>query len=206
MMIMLYVDDLFLAEKRNSIEFQERDLLPSSKDLDMEVWQNADGISLDQGKYVVEILKRIRMMDYKAMTTHMASNLKLLSDASSEMVDTMMYHQMISSLMYLTNTRPDIFFSMNTLRHVHLMVAKLAVRYLKGTLEYGINYDTNQKIKLEGSEDSDWIGSAIDRKSTSRCYLRMGSSVISWFGRMESCMALSTTKENMLPLVRLYGR
>ena len=49
------------------------------KDLDMmhdfpgmEVWQNVDGISLRQGKYVVEILKRFRMMDYKAMTTLMA--------------------------------------------------------------------------------------------------------------------------------------
>ena len=47
------------------------------------------------------------MMDYKAMTTPMASNLKLLSVASSELVDAMMYHQMICSLMYLTNTRPD---------------------------------------------------------------------------------------------------
>ena len=59
------------------------------KDLDMmhyflgiEVWQNADGISLGQGKYAIEILKRFRMMDCKAMTTPMASNLKLLSVAS----------------------------------------------------------------------------------------------------------------------------
>ena len=54
------------------------------KDLDMmhyflgiEVWQNVDGISLGQGKYAVDILKRFRMMEYKAMTTPMASNLKL---------------------------------------------------------------------------------------------------------------------------------
>ena len=46
--------------------------------LSMEVWQNAYG----QGKYVVEILKRFGMMDCKAMDTPMASNLKLLSDAS----------------------------------------------------------------------------------------------------------------------------
>ena len=48
------------------------------------------------------------MMDY--MTTPMASNLKLLNDASSKMVDATMYHQRIGSLMYLTNTRPDICF------------------------------------------------------------------------------------------------
>ena len=80
-------------------------------------------------------------MDYRAMTTPMALNMKLLSDASLDMVDAMMYRQMIHSLMYLMTTRPDICFAMNTLRHVHLMVAKHVVRYLKGTVEYGIKCD-----------------------------------------------------------------
>ena len=73
--------------------------------LGMEAWQSADGIFLGQGKYAVEILKRFGMMDCKAMTTPMASNLKLLSDASSEVVDAMMYRQLIGSLMYLMKTR-----------------------------------------------------------------------------------------------------
>ena len=108
------------------------------------------------------------MMDCKAMTTPMASKLKILSVASSKTIDSIIYRQMICSLMYLTNTRLDIFFVVNTLRHVHLMVAKHAVRYLKGTIEYGLKYDTNQKINLEGYVDSYWVGSAIDRKRTSR--------------------------------------
>ena len=75
----------------------------------------------------VEILKRFRMMD--CMTTPMALNLKLLSDASSEMVDTTMYRQMIGSLMYL---RPDICFAVSTLRSVHLIAAKHILRYIQG--------------------------------------------------------------------------
>ena len=75
----------------------------------MVVWQNTDGIFLGQGKYAVEILKRFGMMYCKAMATPMASNLKLLSDASSESIDATMYHQIIGSLMYLTNTRPFFF-------------------------------------------------------------------------------------------------
>ena len=43
--------------------------------------------------------------------------------------------------------------------------------------------------------DSDWVGSAINRKSTSRCCFSMGSSVISWFSRKHSCVAVSTTEE-----------
>ena len=107
------------------------------------------------------------------------------------MVDATMYHQMICSLMYLKDTRPYICFSMNTLRHVHLMVAKYSVRYLKGIVDYGLKYEANQKINLEGYVDSYWAGSAIDKKSTSGCYFSMRSGVISWFGRMESCMVLS---------------
>ena len=91
----------------------------------------------------------------------------------------------------MTNTRPYIFFAMNTLRHLHLMVAKHVVRYLKGTAEYGLKYDTNQKINLEGYVDSYWEGSSIHRKSTLRCYFSMILGVISWFGRMVSCMVLS---------------
>ena len=134
-----------------------------------------DEISLEQGKYVVEILNRFGMMDCKAMNTPMASNMKLLSDDSSETIDATMYRQMIVFLMYLMKMRPDICFAVNTLRHVHLMVGKHALRYLKGTVEYGLKYDTNPKINLEGYVDSYWAGSAIDRKSTSRCYFSMRS-------------------------------
>ena len=81
------------------------------------------------------------------------------------------------------------------LRHVHLIAAKHIMRYLKSTTEYGLKYDTNQNINLEGYVDSDWESSAIDRKSTSRCYFSMISGVISWFGKMVSCMALSTAEE-----------
>ena len=97
---------------------------------------------------------------------------------------------MIGSLMYLMNMRQDIFFAVNTLslfltdpRHVHLIAAKHILRYLKGTVEYGLKYEVNQKINLEGYFDLDWVGSAIDRKSTSGCCLSMGSGVISWFSR-----------------------
>ena len=45
-----------------------------------------------------------------------------------------------------------------------MIVAKHILRYLKGTVDYGIKYDVNQKINLEDYVDSDWAGSAIDRK------------------------------------------
>ena len=68
-------------------------------------------------------------------------------------------------------------------RHVHLIAVKHILRYLRGTVDYGLKYEVNQKINLEGYVDSDWVGSAINRKSTSGCCFSMGSSVISWFSR-----------------------
>ena len=59
--------------------------------LGMEVWQSEHGIFLQQGKYVVDILKRFRISECKSMATPMASNLKLLSDASSKTVPSTMY-------------------------------------------------------------------------------------------------------------------
>ena len=61
------------------------------------------------------------------------------------------------------------------------------------------------KINLEGYVDSDWAGSAIDRKSTLRCYFRNSSGVISWFGRMESCMVLSTVEAKDVATCYLGG-
>ena len=132
------MDGLISDMKRKlAAEFEMKDLSMMHYFLGMEVWKNVDGICLGQGKYMVEILKRFGMMDCKDMTTPMASNLKLLSVVSSELVDSMMYHQMI----YLMDTRLDICFDVNTLRHVHLMVGKHVVRYLKGIVVYGINCD-----------------------------------------------------------------
>ena len=60
------------------------------------------------------------------------------------------------------NMRPDIFFVVNTLsqfltyqRHVHLIAAKHILRYLKGIVDYGLKYEANQKINLEGYVDTD---------------------------------------------------
>ena len=80
------------------------------------------------------------------------------------------------------------------LRHVHLIATKHILRYLKGTVDDGLKYDENHKINLEGYVDSYWESSAIDRKSTSGCYFSMGSGVISWFSRKQSCVALSTAE------------
>ena len=102
MMLMLYDDDLFQtgekeliidAKRKLAAEFEMKDLGMMHYFLAMEVWKSANGIFLSQGKYVVEIMKRFRMLEYKLMATPMASNLKLLCDYLSETVDATMYRR-----------------------------------------------------------------------------------------------------------------
>ena len=50
-------------------------------------------------------------------------------------------------------------------RYVHLVAAKHVLRYLKGIIEYGIKYTMYKRIKLHDYVDSDWEGSAMNRKS-----------------------------------------
>jgi len=50
------------------------------------------------------------MMDSKPMTTHMITNLKKLRSSDSSPIDPTSYRKLVGSLMYLVNTRPDIFF------------------------------------------------------------------------------------------------
>ena len=91
MMLLMYVDDLFVTsmdgliadmKRKLAAEFEMKDLGMMHSFLCMEVWQSTDGIFLGQGKYVVEILKTFGMMDCNTMARPMASNLKILSDAS----------------------------------------------------------------------------------------------------------------------------
>jgi hypothetical protein len=149
-----------------------KDLGPTHYFLGLEVWQSPEKIFLNQGKYAIEILKRFDMLECKSMTTPMETNLKLLVDTSSELVDATLYRQIICLLMNLTNTRPNICFVVNTLsqylvepRHVHLVAAKHVMRYLKGTLDYGLCYTGDHDFRLYGYTDLDWAESASTERA-----------------------------------------
>ena len=71
------------------------------------------------------------------------------------------------------------------------LVAKNVVRYLNGIVDYVLKYEANQNINLHGYVDLEWEGSATNRKSTSVYYFSLGSVMITWFNRKQSCVAPS---------------
>ena len=100
--------------------------------------------------------------------------------------------------MYLTNTRLDKWFVVNTLsqylvkpRRVYLIAAKHVMRYLKGTIDLGLYYGRDHDHKSYAYMDSNLEGSTADRKSTSfGCYC-LGFAMISWFSKKQSIFSLS---------------
>jgi hypothetical protein len=153
----------------------------------------------------VEIMKRFDMMDCRAMSTPVETNMKLLVDTSSEIVDVTLYRHMIGSLMYMMNTRPNICFVVNTLsqylvepKRVHLVVANHVMRYLKGTLDYVLCYTGDFDFGLYGYIDTDWARSDLDGKKTSGCCFSLGSTMNSWKRRKQSSISLSMAEEEYI--------
>eukprot|EP00253_Pinus_taeda_P017936 PITA_17936 len=117
LILVLYVDDLFLTGSSRLIEdckknlatkFDMKDLGRMHCFLGLEVWQHKGEIFLGQGRYAIEILKRFRMGDCKPMATPMIAKWKKIDPSKDKDVDPTLYRHLIGSLMYLVNTRPDI--------------------------------------------------------------------------------------------------
>jgi hypothetical protein len=132
------------------------------------------------------------------MSTPMVSNLKKLHESNfgSDLVEPSLYRQLIGSLMYLIHTRPDICFVVSAFsqfmsepRHRHWIVAKHILRYLKGSIAYGLRYTSSGGALLHGYVDSDWVGSSVDRKSTSGYCFSLGSAMISWSSKKHGSIA-----------------
>jgi hypothetical protein len=61
-------------------------------------------------------------------------------------------------MMYLTNTRLDTCFALSQYlvepRRVHIVATKHMMRYLKGTLDFGLYYTKDHDFRLSGYTDS----------------------------------------------------
>ena len=111
------------------------------------------------------------------------------------------YKGMIGSLLYLTAGRHDIMYDKCLYarfqadpRDLHLIAVKRILRYLKGTPNIGIWYPKESGFNLIGYTDSDYAGSIVDRKSTSRSCQFLGNRLISWYSKKQQTVSNSTVE------------
>jgi hypothetical protein len=73
----------------------------------------------------------------------------------------------------------------------HWKASKHILRYVQGTMSYGISYAAGCALYIIGFTDSNWVGDSTDRKSTSRCTLSLGSIPICWSSKNQLAISLS---------------
>ncbi|KAL0345417.1 UNVERIFIED_CONTAM: Retrovirus-related Pol polyprotein from transposon TNT 1-94 [Sesamum radiatum] len=149
LLICLYVDDLIYTGNSVALinnfkkimvsEFEMTDLGEMSYFLGLEVRQSEDGIFISQHKYVKDLLEKYNMKECNAIRTPMIMNQKFCLDDGEEKVDVQLYRSLVGSLLYLTNSRPDILQAtallsrfMQNPSNIHFGAAKRILRYLKG--------------------------------------------------------------------------
>jgi hypothetical protein len=138
------------------------------------------------------------MEECKSINMPMNLKEKFYKEDRADKVDETIYRSLIGCLMYLTTTRPDIMHVVSLLSRfmhcaseVHFKAVKRIVRYIKGTLNYDIQFSCVENFKLQGYAGSDWAGSFNDMKSTSGYCFSFGSGIFSWCSKKQEIIAQS---------------
>ncbi|XP_042400836.1 secreted RxLR effector protein 161-like [Zingiber officinale] len=180
-------------------EFEMTDIGIMSYYLGIEVKQRDDDIFISQERYAKEILKKFDMNNCKPVGTPVECGIKPHKNQDGEKVDPTLFKSLVGSLRYLTCTRPDILFGVGLVSRYmeapttsHLKIAKRILRYIKGTINYGILYAFSDNFMLVGYCDSDWAGDIDSRKSTTGFVFFMGNSAFTWNSKKQPIVTLST--------------
>ncbi|CAL8994803.1 unnamed protein product, partial [Prunus brigantina] len=206
LIVFLYMDDLIYTENNEEIiqefkkdmmkTFEMSDLGLMHYFLSIEINQEEDGIFICQKKYIENLLKKFKMHGCKTMATPLITNEKLRKEDGSSKADESIYKSLIGSLLYLTTIRLDIMYTTSLLSRfmqnqsqMHYGATKRILRYLQGTIDYGIWYKPTTDPRLFGYTKSDWAGSVDDKKSTSGYAFTIGSSIFSWSSRKQDTVA-----------------
>jgi hypothetical protein len=120
--------------------------------LGMEILYSEEGIILHQMKYELELLKIFKLENCKVVVTPSETNHKLDSDSDGEDVDATTFKQLVGSLRYLCNTRHDICYGVGVVSRFmskpkwsHYQAAVRILRYVKGTLKFGVLFPSGRK-------------------------------------------------------------
>ncbi|XP_059663416.1 secreted RxLR effector protein 161-like [Cornus florida] len=139
------------------------------------------------------------MAESKVVSTPLRPNTKLTLECTSEVIPSTLYRPIIGSLLYLTASRPDIMYSVGSVarfqsnpRSSHLQAAKRILRFVNGTLSYGLHDLVSPTLPFKTYSATDWGGSLLDKSSTLGCCYLLGSNIISRLSKNQAIVSLST--------------
>ncbi|XRB14866.1 retrovirus-related Pol polyprotein [Pseudoscourfieldia marina] len=219
--ILVYVDDIIFASKNE----QTKDILAGhlrkkyritepaqlTWALGMKISFAADGIILTQDLYMSKILERFGFTSAaKSATTPLAHGTTLTRADEEDAEARHLAQQFVGAILYAAViSRPDLSSTVRVMSHVMSKppsnfeaCKKHVLRYLSGTINRGIKYNTNSNVplKLIGYCDASWGDNHENRRSTSGYIFFLNGGPISWASYLQTTVALSTVESEVMAL------
>jgi hypothetical protein len=209
--LLLYVDDIILTASSTDLmrqlterlraEFALKDLGPLHYFLGIEVVRRTDGFFLHQRKYAHELLDRAGMLNYKPAATPVDTKSKLSATDGSLATDASFYRSIVGALQYLTLTRPELQYVVQQVcLHMHApwdphwAAVKRILRYIRGTMDFGLSLHASTATDIVAYSDADWAGCLDTRRSTSGYCVYFGPSLISWSSKRQPTVSRSSAE------------
>lgn len=157
------------------------------------------------------------MDDCKPVTTSFDPSIRLskeMEPRTSEEICEMKripYREAVGSLLYASQgTRPDISFAVGCVSRYmenpgreHWTAVKRIFRYLKGTLNVGLQFNRDISGKFEGCHgycDADWANDSDTRRSVTGSIFLFQGGPINWQSKKQSSVALSTIEAEYMAM------
>jgi len=204
--IAVYVDDILLAGNKSKVKmvknliknkFKIKEIGNVNFIIGIKFVKHKEGYFLNQERYANDIIIKYGMSN--ALPVRNITPIENV-ELRKKRIDETTYRSAVGSLLYLgICTRPDILYAVskaaqrskepnmedweNILR---------ILKYIKGTIKYGINITRNDNIKA--FVDADYAGDVKTRRSTTGFVITIGNSPTSWCSKLQHCVSTSTAE------------
>ncbi|WJZ95327.1 hypothetical protein VitviT2T_014105 [Vitis vinifera] len=209
--LLVYVDDIVITSSNSALlgqlkthlseSFHMKDLGSLLYFLGLEVHHSPSGISLNQHKYVSDLVATAGLQGATSIDTPMELSVKLRKEEGDLLADPSLYRKLVGSLVYLTMTRPNISFDvqqvsqfLQTPRHLHLATVHRIICYVQGTSTHGLSFPTGNSTRLATYNDADWAGCVDTHHSITGWCVFLGDALISWKSKKQDRVSKSSTE------------
>jgi len=220
-LLLLCVDDMLITrddidhinhvKQQLGEQFQMFDFGTLSYFLGVEVLRSSKGYYLSQSKYIRDLTACSGITDSRTAATPMDLHLQLCPTNDTPLEDPSRYRHIVSSLIYLTITRPNIAHAIHILSQfvsaptsIHFGVGHLlrVLRYLRGTSSWCLFYAHNSSLCLHAYSDTTWVSDPTDPRSVPGYCIFLGSS-LAWKSRKQSTVTRSSTEAELWALATI---
>ncbi|GJU98788.1 ribonuclease H-like domain-containing protein [Tanacetum coccineum] len=162
--------------------------------------RTSTGLFLSQRKYALQLLERAHMVHCNPSRTPVDTKSKL-GPEGVPVQDPTLYRSLAGGLQYLTFTRPDLSYAvqqvclyMHDPREPHFTALKRILRYVRGTVDFGLQLYASATTSLVGYTDADWAGCPSTRRSTSGYCVFLGDNLLSWSAKRQHTISRSSAE------------